>query len=104
KSNAKRAINSCVNAVTTYLDKVESNTTGARVAINEGATGRYHFNVHAKNGQIILTSEHYTTKAAAWNGAFAVKDAAANDRAFTFKTAVDGRFYFTLSAANGEIV
>ena len=36
KSSATRAISSCVRAVTSYLDKVEANTTGARVEVARG--------------------------------------------------------------------
>lgn len=103
KSSAKRAITSCVNAVTTYLDKVESNTSGARVEVLESEAG-FRFNLHAKNGEIVLSSESYTTKAAAWNGAFAIQDAAALEGSFEIKTATDNRFYFTLTAQNGQIV
>jgi hypothetical protein len=103
KSNATRAIGSCVSAVTTYLDKVESNTTGARVEVAESDSG-FHFNLHAQNGEVILSSEHYSTKAAAWNGAFAVQDAAALDGSFEIKTSTDNRFYFTLTAENGQVV
>jgi uncharacterized protein YegP (UPF0339 family) len=103
KSSANRAISSCVNAVTSYLDKLEGNTSGERVEVAAGATG-FHFNVHARNGETVLSSEHYETQAAAWNGAFAVKDAAANASAFEVKPATDGRFYFTLTAENGQVV
>ncbi|NVB84917.1 MAG: YegP family protein [Kofleriaceae bacterium] len=103
KSSATRAIGSCVNAITSYLDKVEANTTGARVEVLESDAG-FHFNLHAKNGETVMTSESYTTKAAAWNGAFAIQTAAADSAAFTLKTATDGRFYFTLTAQNGQIV
>lgn len=103
KSNATRAITSCVNAVTSYLDKVESNTSGARVEMLASDAG-FRFNLHARNGEIVLSSESYTTKAAAWNGAFAVQDAAAAEGAFEIKTSTDDRFYFTLTAANGEAV
>jgi len=104
KSNATRAIASCVKAVTTYLDKLEANTTGARVQVEEGSTNQFRFNVFASNGQVVLSSESYTTAAAAWNGAFAVQDAATLDTSFAILTASDGRFYFTLSAQNGQIV
>lgn len=104
KSNATRAIDACVRAVTTYLDKREAITTGARVEISEGATGQFHFDVFAGNGEIVLTSESYTTRAAAWNGAFASQDAAALDGAFTIEVATDGSYYFTLTARNGEII
>ncbi|CAN5615192.1 hypothetical protein BH11MYX1_BH11MYX1_29980 [soil metagenome] len=104
KSNATRAINSCVKAVTTYLDKVEANTSGARVQIDQGTSGQFRFNVFAQNGQVVLSSESYTTAAAAWNGAFAVQDAATLEASFAVLTATDGRFYFTLTAQNGQIV
>src|SRR5690606_27261840 len=47
KSSATRAIKSCVSAVTTYLDKVEANTSGARVEVLESDKG-FRFNLHAK--------------------------------------------------------
>lgn len=103
KSSATRAVTSCVNAVTSYLDKTEANTTGSRVEVLESTAG-FRFNLHAGNGEIVLASESYTTKAAAWNGAFAIQDASADAAAFTLKTATDGRFYFTLTAENGEVV
>ena len=71
--------------------------------VEEGANG-FHFSVHAQNGQIVLSSESYTSKAGAWNGAFAVQDAAKLEGAFEIKTATDNRFYFTLTAENGQIV
>ncbi|HTL35333.1 MAG TPA: YegP family protein [Kofleriaceae bacterium] len=103
KSSATRAITSCVKAVTSYLDVLESNTSGARVEVLESTAG-FRFNLHAANGQTVLSSESYTTQAAAWNGAFAVQAAAATASNFALKTATDGRFYFTLSADNGQIV
>ncbi|HEY5945298.1 MAG TPA: YegP family protein [Kofleriaceae bacterium] len=103
KSSATRAITSCVNAVTSYLDKMESNTSGARVEVLESAAG-FRFNLHAQNGETVLSSESYTTKSAAWNGAFAIQDAAALDGSFTIKTSTDNRYYFTLTAENGQVV
>lgn len=104
KSNATRAITSCVKAVTSYLDKMEANTTGARVQVEQGATEQFRFNVFAQNGEIVLSSESYTTAAAAWNGAYAVQDAASSSANFALKAAADGRYYFTLTALNGQVV
>jgi uncharacterized protein len=103
KSSATRAITSCVNAVTSYLDKIEANTSGARVEVLESTAG-FRFNLHAGNGQVVLSSESYTTKAAAWNGAFAIQDAAAREGSFAMKTSTDNRYYFTLTAENGQVV
>ncbi|HEY5922274.1 MAG TPA: YegP family protein [Kofleriaceae bacterium] len=103
KSSATRAITSCVNAVTSYLDKLEANTSGARVEVLEGTSG-FRFNLHAGNGEVVLSSENYTTKSAAWNGAFAIQDASKLAGAFTIKTATDARYYFVLTAENGQVV
>ena len=102
-SNATRAVTSCVKAVTSLLDKREA-ATGARTEVLVGETGKFRFNVHAKNGQIILSSEQYTTEAAAFNGAFAVQTEGQNASAYTLKENVSGGFYFTVKAQNGEIV
>ena len=105
KSSATRAVTSSTKAVTSYLDKQAANTAGARVEVlfNE-ATNKFRFNVHAKSGAIVLSSEQYTTEAAAFNGAFAVQaegQAAAN---YTLKTNTAGGFYFNLSALNGQVI
>jgi uncharacterized protein YegP (UPF0339 family) len=104
KSSATRAITSCVRAVTSFLDQQQAITTGARVEIAAGAAGQFHYNLHANNGEIILSSQSYTTEAAAWNGAFAAQDVAEGAGSLTVKVATDGRFYFTATAANGEVV
>lgn len=67
-----------------------------------GKSGKYHFNLKAGNGQTILSSEMYDTKAAALNGANSVKNNGSNDARFERKKAVDGQFYFVLKAANGQ--
>ena len=104
KSSATRAITSSVKAVTTYLDKRESVTTGARVEVSAGETGKFHFNFFARNGQIVLSSESYETNAAAFNGAFAVQTDGANDAAYTIKQNASGGFYFNVTALNGEVI
>ena len=104
KSSATRAIGACVRAVTSYLDQVETTRTGARVEVTPGASATVHWNLFAGNGQIVLSSEAYSTEASAWNGAFAVQDASAVATNFVVKQGTDGRFYFTLTAENGQVV
>jgi uncharacterized protein len=41
--------------------------------IRKKAGGQYHFVLKAANGEIVATSENYTTKAAAKNGIDSVK-------------------------------
>ncbi len=104
KSSATRAVTSCVKAVTTYLDKREAATTGARVDVFRGESGTFHFNFFAKNGQIVLSSQAYTTQEAAYNGAFAVQQDGVAAAAYTVKTNASGGFFFTVTALNGQVI
>lgn len=70
--------------------------------IKSGKTGKFRFNLKASNGQIVLTSEAYDSRAAAVKGITSVKNNAANDKRFERKTAKDGSPYFVMKAANGE--
>lgn len=104
KSNATRAITSSVKAVTSYLDRKESNTTGARVEVLQGESGQWRFNVHAKNGQIVLSSEQYSSEAAAVNGAVAVQTVGSDATAYTLQQNAAKGWYFTVKADNGQII
>lgn len=66
------------------------------------SNGQFLFNLRAGNHEVILTSETYTTKAAAQAGIASVRVNAPKDSAFEKKTATDGSPYFVLKAANGE--
>ena len=44
-----------------------------KFVVKKGITGKYHFNLHASNGQVIATSEAYESKEAALNGIESVK-------------------------------
>jgi uncharacterized protein YegP (UPF0339 family) len=45
----------------------------SKFVVKKGSTGQYRFNLVAGNGEIIATSESYTTKAAALKGVESVK-------------------------------
>jgi len=65
----------------------------------------YYFNLHAKNAEVILTSETYTSRQNCINGIAAVKINADADENYKRKIATDGSFYFTLASMhNGEIL
>ena len=72
--------------------------------IKAGRTGKFRFNLKASNGQTILTSEAYESRAAAVKGITSVKKNAGNDKRFERKTAKDGSAFFVMKAANGEPV
>jgi uncharacterized protein YegP (UPF0339 family) len=50
----------------------------ARFVIEKTGQGKYHFVLKADNGEIIATSESYTTKASAESGVASVKANAAS--------------------------
>ena len=76
----------------------------AKYELKTGSKGQFHFNLKAGNGQVILTSESYTTKAAAQAGIDSVKKNAANDASFERKAAKDGSPFFVLKANNGQTI
>ncbi|MCO7632883.1 YegP family protein [Pseudomonas guariconensis] len=65
---------------------------------------QYMFNLKAGNNEIILTSERYTTKASAQDGIASVRQNSSSDARYQRKTAADGSPYFTLTAANGQVI
>ena len=66
--------------------------------------GEYQFNLKATNGQVILTSEGYTTKAACLNGIESVKKNSQVEARFERKVASNGKPFFNLKATNGQII
>lgn len=65
---------------------------------------QYMFNLKATNGQVILTSERYTTKAAALNGIASVKANSPIDARYNRLTSTNAKPYFTLKGANGAVI
>lgn len=70
--------------------------------ILKSTSGNFRFNLKAGNGQIILSSESYETKAAAQNGAESVKKNAGDENRFERKKNKNGEPYFILKAGNGQ--
>ena len=76
----------------------------AKFEITVRKNGEFQFNLKASNGEIILTSEGYTTKAACINGAESVKKNAVEEKRFEKLVAKNGKPYFTLKATNGQVI
>jgi uncharacterized protein len=72
--------------------------------LNQSANGQYRFVLKAGNGEVILTSEQYTTKASAQNGIASVQANSPNADRYERKDSSDGRFYFNLKAANHQVI
>ncbi|MEO7660008.1 MAG: YegP family protein [Pyrinomonadaceae bacterium] len=66
--------------------------------------GKYYFNLMAGNGQIILSSEMYESKAAAENGISSIAKNAGDDARYDRLTSKSGDPYFVLKAANGQAI
>ena len=66
--------------------------------------GEFQFNLKATNGQVILTSEGYNTKAACMNGIESVKKNSQSEARFEKKIASNGKPFFNLKANNGQII
>ena len=70
--------------------------------LKTSANGKFHFNLKAGNGQIILSSEMYESRSAAENGIESVKKNAADDARYERRTSAKGDPYFVLKATNGQ--
>lgn len=72
--------------------------------ISSNKNGEYKFNLKASNGQVILSSEGYTTKAACNKGIESVKKNATEDANYERKESKNSKWYFNLKAANAQII
>jgi uncharacterized protein YegP (UPF0339 family) len=70
--------------------------------IKDAKGGKFHFNLKAGNGQVILSSEIYETKKSAEKGIESVRKNGPNEKRFEKKTSTKKQPYFVLKATNGE--
>ncbi len=79
------------------------NTMG-KFEIKKDKSGQFRFNLKASNGQVILSSEAYKTKASCEGGIASVRTNSQDDGKYERKTAKDGSPYFNLKAANSQVI
>jgi uncharacterized protein len=72
--------------------------------LKQAKNGDFHFNLLASNGQIILTSEMYKSKASAENGIASIMKNAAEEARYERLVSTNGKPYFVLKAANHQII
>lgn len=72
--------------------------------LSTSSDGQFRFVLKAGNAETILTSELYTSKAAAQNGIASVQKNAADEARYERKEASNGKAYFTLKAANHQVI
>jgi uncharacterized protein YegP (UPF0339 family) len=66
--------------------------------------GQYRFRLKAANGEIILSSEGYTSKSACMNGIESVRKNCTHPDCFEKMTTPTGKYRFNLKATNGQII
>lgn len=76
----------------------------ARFELMKASDGSFYFHLKAANGQIILSSQMYTTKAAAENGIASVKTNAVDNTRYERRADKNAKPYFVLKAANTQII
>lgn len=69
-----------------------------------GAKNEYRFRLVASNGQTILSSEGYNTKASCMNGIESVKKNSQSEKMFEKSVTPSGEFRFNLKATNGQVI
>jgi len=64
----------------------------------------FSFSFVDDSGKMILRSENYKAKDSATKGINSVKKNCTEDKRYIFKESSDGRFFFNVKSANGQVV
>lgn len=75
-----------------------------KFVISTRKNGEFHFNLKAGNGQVILSSEGYTTIDGCRNGVESVRKNAPDDNRYERMETAGGKFRFNLKAGNGQVI
>lgn len=72
--------------------------------LSKSSDGQFRFVLKAGNAETILSSELYSTRAAAENGIASVQKNSPDDARYELKNATNGTFFFNLKAANHQVI
>jgi uncharacterized protein len=72
--------------------------------VKTAKSGQTHFNLLAGNGQIILQSEMYESKASALNGIASIQKNAGMDERYDRLVSKSGKPYFVIKAGNHQVI
>jgi hypothetical protein len=75
-----------------------------KFVISKRTNGEFQFRLKASNGQEILASEGYTTRAACENGIESVRKNAPEDARYERLVSKNEKPYFNLKATNGQVI
>jgi uncharacterized protein len=72
--------------------------------LSKSSDDQFRFVLKAGNGETILTSQMYSSRAAAEGGIRSVQSNSASDGNFERKTAANEKLFFNLKAANHQVI
>lgn len=72
--------------------------------IYKDKAGEFRFRLKAGNGEVVLTSEGYSSRSGAMNGVDSVKKNAPNAERFDATETKSGKYRFNLKAANHQVI
>lgn len=72
--------------------------------LSNSSDGQYWFVLKAGNAETMLTSERYRARASAEAGIASVQANAPIDARYELKSAANGKAFFNLKAANGQVI
>jgi len=72
--------------------------------LSKSTDDQFRFVLKADNAQTILTSQQYAARDSAKGGIASVQANCADDDRYERKTSSDGRAFFTLKAANHQVI
>ncbi|NIF49414.1 DUF1508 domain-containing protein [Enterobacter sp. Ap-1006] len=72
--------------------------------LSKSSDGQFKFVLKAGNGEVVLTSELYKTRASADNGIASVRTNSPLEERYDKKIASNGKFYFNLKAGNHQVI
>jgi len=75
-----------------------------KYVISKAKNDENYFNLKETDGQIILTSQMYSSESACFNGIESVRNNCSDDSKYERKQSVNNKPYFVLKAANGQVI
>ena len=91
-----------------HASAVASNKRSTQMAgwfeLSKSTDDQFRFVLKADNAQTILTSQQYAARDSAKGGIASVQANCADDDRYERKTSSDGRAFFTLKAANHQVI
>lgn len=72
--------------------------------LKQSKSGKFTWNLVASNGEVILTSQQYTSRSGAKKGIASVQSCAASGDRYERRKSRNGKDYFVLKAGNHRVV